>query len=90
MFSGGVYNLALRAILILESPTKVILPSSNMISEVSMTSPFPKCAVAPSMVIASVCFGAGVCCAQPCMVRQHVTSINLYFSFFLFLVLDFV
>ena len=71
-------NLAVVAIAL---PTKVILPSLNISSEFSMTSPFPKCAVAPSMEYAVVCWSAGVCCAVLFPIKQKNST--LYIIFFI-------
>ena len=55
MFALALITLPCRAIFMFALPTKVILPSLNIISAFSITSPFPKCAVAPSIEMACVC-----------------------------------
>ena len=47
------------------SPMFAIFPSIIEIKLFSITFPFPKCALAPKIKIDLLCFGAGVCWANP-------------------------
>ena len=83
---GGMRTLHDMATALRAGADKVCLNTAaiknpNIIKESSITVPSPKCAVAPSIENAFVCFGAGVCCAKlfPIIKKNSMLYIICFF-----------